>query len=188
MLPFLTDSPGNVGCEIAYRSAIPGNANRSAARVKLSELKDVQMRVFVVHMTSDLGALLFSEAQNMGMMSSEYAWIIIEGLSIVLDVMNESSMASMESVLGTRSYILNSRQLHNFDSRWKQRFISDNPTKGKSTKLNIYGYYAYDAVWMIGQAIKRFGNSKFSFSQSPINTNESFNSKLSNLLVFKQGE
>eukprot|EP00253_Pinus_taeda_P007122 PITA_07122 len=218
MLPFLTDSLRNVGCEIAYRSVIPAKANRSATRAKLSQLKDMQItRVFVVHMTFELGTLFFSEARNMGMMNnSEYAWIITEGLSAVLDVMNESTIASMEGVLGTRSYIPNSTQLLDFDRRWKQRFIAENPPEGEPAKLNIYGYYAYDAVWMIAKALKRFGqhhlldscqlpiaselvarklpcaercwNYIFSTSQSPIKPNESFNSQLSNLPVFKQGE
>eukprot|EP00253_Pinus_taeda_P018895 PITA_18895 len=190
MLPFLTDPLRNVGCEIAYRSAIPAKANISATRAKLSELKDMQItRVFVVHMTLELGTHFFSEAWNMGMMNnSEYAWIITEGLSAVLDVMNKSTIASMEGVLGTRSYIPNSTQLLDFGRRWKQRFIAENPPEGEPAKLNIYGYYAYDAVWMIAKALKRFGNDEFTFSQSPINPNESFNSQLSNLPVFKQGE
>eukprot|EP00253_Pinus_taeda_P013220 PITA_13220 len=186
MLPFLTDSLSNVGCEIAYRSAIPANANGSATRAKLSELKDMQItRVFVIHMTSELGTLFFSEARKMGMMNnSENAWIITEGLSAFLDVMNESSIASMEGVLGSRIYIPNSTRLLDFDRRWKQQFIAENPPDGRPAKLNIYDYYAYDAVRMIAQALQRFGNDEFIFSQSPINPN----TQLTNLPVFKQGE
>jgi ionotropic glutamate receptor len=65
-----------MGCEIAYRLVIPANEDRNTMREKIFELKDMQTRVFIVHMTFMLGTLLFSEAQNMKMMSNEYAWII----------------------------------------------------------------------------------------------------------------
>jgi ionotropic glutamate receptor len=87
------------------------NADINATREELSMQKDIHTIVFIVYMTFVMGTLIFSEAQNMEMMSNEYAWIITEGFSAILNVLKESRITSMQGILGTISYIPNSIRL-----------------------------------------------------------------------------
>jgi ionotropic glutamate receptor len=73
-------------------------------------------------------------------MNNEYVWIITKGFSIVLDVLKESSIASMQGILGIKSYIPNSIKLFDFGCRRKPRFIVENPHEVNQAKLNTYSY------------------------------------------------
>uniref|UniRef100_A0A0D6QSG0 Glutamate receptor n=1 Tax=Araucaria cunninghamii TaxID=56994 RepID=A0A0D6QSG0_ARACU len=181
-LSSLSESLQAVGSEIAYKSAIPTDANRVFITGELYKLMTMQPRVFVVHMTPELGKGLFSVACEIGMMADEYVWIITDGISTALDAFDASALRSMRGVLGTRSYIPRSAELDNFDSRWKQRLGTQNP--GKPGKLSIYTYYAYDAVSMIGSALQKWDNRVFSFSKSPSNGT----TELKDVKIFRQGD
>lgn len=98
---FLSEYFNNIGCKIVNRFIIPMNTPRNEVIDKLQALKDEETKVFIIHMTSHLGTIHFSEANNMGMMTMYYAWIITQGFITILDVLNESSIMSMQGVLET---------------------------------------------------------------------------------------
>uniref|UniRef100_A0A0D6QSD2 Glutamate receptor n=1 Tax=Araucaria cunninghamii TaxID=56994 RepID=A0A0D6QSD2_ARACU len=178
----LCESLRDVGSEIANKSAIPTNANRVFIRGELYKLMTMQTRVFVVHMTFALCELLFSEASDIGMMTDEYVWIITDGFNTVLNTLNASTLDSMSGVLGTRSHIPGSPELDNFASRWKERFRAQNPDE--PAELNMYAYYAYDAVSMIARALQKLDNRNFSFSRLPL----SGTTELTDVKIFREGE
>eukprot|EP01018_Ginkgo_biloba_P015160 Gb_19409 [translate_table: standard] len=74
VLSSLSECLRDVGSEIEYRSGIPPLAEASVVREQLLKLMSMRSRVFVVHMTSDVGATLFWEAQKIGMMSGDYVY------------------------------------------------------------------------------------------------------------------
>eukprot|EP01018_Ginkgo_biloba_P015159 Gb_26917 [translate_table: standard] len=191
VLSSLSECLRDVGSEIEYRSAIPPLAEASVVREQLRKLMSMQSRVFVVHMTSDVGATLFWEAQKIGMMSGEYVWIITEGFTSLLDVLNASTIASMHGVLGTRSYIPKSPKFREFRGKWRQRFRAQNPQELTKAELNIYGCYAYDAVWMIAHALHHFfskNNTTLNFLQQPTGIREYSNDLSQDLNFFQQGD
>ncbi|XP_040967175.1 glutamate receptor 2.6-like [Gossypium hirsutum] len=109
---------------------------------------DIRTRVIVVHMSSSLGSKIFLLAKETTMISDGYAWIITDGLSTLLDPMGAKVIGSMQGVLGIRPHIPQSKRLENFKKRWKSEIHSS------STKLNIFGYWAYNTVWALAKAVE----------------------------------
>ncbi|KAH9654078.1 glutamate receptor [Citrus sinensis] len=67
------------------------------------KLMTMQTRVFVVYMNTALVSRLFALADQNGMMSKGYAWIITAGLSNSLNVLDSDVVDSMDGVLGVRA-------------------------------------------------------------------------------------
>jgi len=155
----LCDALRDVDSEIEHRSPIPLTASREEIREELYKLNNMQSRVFVAHMNPALGLDLFAEAHAIGMIEAGYVWITTDGLTSLLDVLlNSSTMASMQGLIGIKSHVPTSDRLSNFTQRWKREFRMENPEEEKA-ELNIYGLLAYDAVQMVAQAIGRLGSN-----------------------------
>ncbi|KAK6241705.1 hypothetical protein SCA6_007094 [Theobroma cacao] len=114
----------------------------------LNKLMAKQTKVILVHMTSSLGSDLFLLVKEAGMNSEGYAWIITDGLSSLLDPMGARVLGSMKGVLGIRPYVLHSKSLEKFKRKWKSGIHFS------STKLNIFGFWAYDTVWALAMAVE----------------------------------
>ncbi|KAH9313521.1 hypothetical protein KI387_022148, partial [Taxus chinensis] len=173
----LSEALLEVGSQIANRCPLPTRATRDYIRAELYKLMTMPPRVFVVHMTLELGESLFSVANDIGMMEEDYVWIITDGISTVLDALNPSIIDSMKGALATRTYIPSSSH---FANRWRDKFTAEFPHEGiKPAKMNIYAFYAYDAVSIIARAVHKLNSTgtRFSFSPSP----------LSQVKVFQQG-
>ncbi|KAL0330149.1 UNVERIFIED_CONTAM: Glutamate receptor 2.6 [Sesamum radiatum] len=78
MIPYLTDALENINVRVPYRSVIPLLASDEQIVAELYKLMTMQTRVFVVHMLVPLGFRLFAKAQQLGMMTKGYAWIITD--------------------------------------------------------------------------------------------------------------
>ncbi|KAH9317412.1 hypothetical protein KI387_019181, partial [Taxus chinensis] len=155
----LSDALRAFGSEIEYRSAIFPNADKQTIRKNLHKLKIMDTRVFVARVPSDLGVNLFREAHEMGMMEAGYVWITTYEFTNVWDyVLNTSTMASMQGILGVKTHIPNFDQLKDFTDRWKCQFAVDNPDT-VTAELNLHGLLAYDAVVMIARAIGNLGTN-----------------------------
>jgi ionotropic glutamate receptor len=133
-------------------------------------------------MQSDLASKVLMEANRFRMMNSGYVWITTDEFTSLWDVLlNSSSMAYMQGLLGVKTYIQNSNKLRDFLPRWKHQFRLEYPCEEK-VELNFYGSFAYDVVWMIARAIGNLGNTSFNFmkftNSSPISTQ---------LSVFREG-
>ncbi|GLT97556.1 hypothetical protein SLE2022_151140 [Rubroshorea leprosula] len=149
---------------------------------KLTQLMVRQTRVFVVHMTASLGSRLFLLAKEAGMISEGYAWIITDGISSMLDSMEENIIDSMVGVLGIRPYVPSSRRLNNFKLRWKSKASQSK----NEVKLNLLGLWAYDTVWALAMAAE--GNGLGEVSSNALKQNSSRNAAhLSGLRVSDTG-
>ncbi|KAH9319674.1 hypothetical protein KI387_021443, partial [Taxus chinensis] len=136
-------------------------------------------------MTSEPGISLFSVAKDIGMMGEEYVWIITDGFSSVLDVLNSSTIDSMKGTLGTRTFIPISAD---FVNRWRNKFnMAEFPVKEEDNpaKINIYAFYAYDAVFIIARAVYKLHSEgiRFSFSPSPLRGRK----EVMGFKIFRQG-
>ncbi|XP_054797682.1 glutamate receptor 2.7-like [Prosopis cineraria] len=164
-LPFLTDALQQRYVRIPYLSVISPTATGEDIRGELYRLMTLQTRVFVVHVSSDLGSTLFTMAQQIGMMTEGYVWISTDGLANELSSWNSSVIESMQGVLAVRTYIPKSKALDDFKVRWKRKFVRDNPAM-VDTHLNVFGIWAYDATTALAMAVEKVGITKHVFRKS----------------------
>ncbi|KAB1204194.1 Glutamate receptor 2.7 [Morella rubra] len=158
LIPYLVDAFQEIDTRVPYRSVISPSSSNSEIT---NELKNLQanhttIRIFVVHMTAALGSKLFMLAKNVGMMREGYAWVVTEGLSALVDPMGSKVMDSMQGVVGIRPYIPMSRDLEDFERRLA-RGLTSSKANSKSTRLNVFGLWAYDTVCALAIAVEKAG-------------------------------
>ena len=163
LIPYLMDALQEIDTRVPYRSVIPPSSNNTEISEELNKLKANHTRIFLVHMTASLGSKLFVLAKNAEMMSEGYAWIITQGLSSLLDPMGTKVMDSMQGVLGIRPYLFPSKQLKDFERKWKRNLTSIKTKTKSTTSLNLFGLWAYDTVWALAMAVEKIGILHSSF-------------------------
>lgn len=143
--------------KISGMSAV--SANDSQILEELKKLKAMPTRVFLVHMNSLLVSRLFVHAKSMGMMSKGYGWLMTDESSNLLKSMDDEAIDAMEGVLGIRPYVPKSKDLTILKRRQEKELQCSMP----KAVLNIFGLWAYDAVWALAMAVERIGpiNSTF---------------------------
>ncbi|GMP25232.1 hypothetical protein CsSME_00002195 [Camellia sinensis var. sinensis] len=90
LIPFLTDAFQENEIRVLYKSIIHPMASDEEIVAELYKLMTMQTRVFVVHMTCSLSARLFTKANEIGMMSEGYVWIITDGITNSLNFFDPS--------------------------------------------------------------------------------------------------
>ncbi|XP_048133138.1 glutamate receptor 2.1-like [Rhodamnia argentea] len=171
IIPSLIDALEEVDTRVPYGSLIHPSATDDQILLELYKLMTMQMRVFIVHMLPTLGSQLFAKAKEVGMMTEGYVWILTTGITDLLSSMDSSVVASsMQGVLGIGTYIPDTPYLDNFMVRWKMKFQQDNPSILNPT-LNIFGYWAYDAVRALAMVVEEMGAANFTFRMLKASTN-----------------
>ncbi|GLT97553.1 hypothetical protein SLE2022_151110 [Rubroshorea leprosula] len=153
LVPYLAYEFQQFNIQVTSKCAISLDSSDFEILKNLNQLMMRETRVFVVHMTPSLGSRLFLLAKEAGMISEGYAWIITDGISNMLDSVEENVINSMEGVLGIRPYVPPSRRLKNFKLRWKSMASQSK----NATKLNLLGLLAYDTVWALAMAAEGIG-------------------------------
>lgn len=184
----LGDALATVGAKITNKAAMTAGFGRSEMGDILSNLASMDTRVFVVHMYSDAGLKLISEAKGIGMLSSGYVWIATDWLSSVLDsgLLEADSMKSLQGLISLRPHNPNSGQQHMLRQRWKNLQTADIV----NVSLNAFALYAYDSILMIAHSINGYlnqgGNISF-VEQSTLPSWSGSKSELAALKVFEGG-
>ncbi|XVE53490.1 hypothetical protein DITRI_Ditri03aG0007300 [Diplodiscus trichospermus] len=75
----------------------------------------------------------------------------------------------MQGVLGVRTYIPRTNELENFKVRWKRKFQQDNPTI-INVELNMFGLWAYDAIFALAMAIESVRSGNFSIKRTNVSS------------------
>ncbi|CAI0376359.1 unnamed protein product [Linum tenue] len=151
IIPSLVDSLQAVDARVPYRSAISPSATDDQIGEELYKLMTMQTRVFIVHVSPDLGPRLFVKAKEVGMMSAGYVWIITDGLTVFLPSFHPSVLRSMQGVLGVKPHVPQTQAVLNFTTRWRRKFQRDHP----------YGLRAYDATWALAMAVEKAGAATY---------------------------
>ena len=65
-------------------------------------------------------------------------------------------MIQMEGVIGVRPYVPMSKNLKDFETRWKRRPSLPNigRTKHTTSRINLFGLWAYDTVRALAKALE----------------------------------
>ncbi|CAA7058929.1 unnamed protein product [Microthlaspi erraticum] len=121
---------------------------------RLRKLKDLGATVFVVHLSEVIATRLFPCAERLGMMSEGFAWILTaKSMSSFHEKSGDFAKEAMEGVVGFKSYIPMSKELHNFTSRWRRSMpVEEEETVGEITRLSISSVWAHDVAWALARA------------------------------------
>jgi len=175
--------------KLSYKAAISPllGLNRSEIMDVLINVAMLESRMIVLHVTPDIGRLVFSVANYLGMMGNGYVWICTDWLSLIVDShspLPSHVMDEMQGVLALRQHTPDTNAKRAFVSRWKN-------ITGGSLGLNAYGLYAYDTVWLIAQALDAFlsqgGNISFSTDSKVLSLKDS-NLHLEAMRIFDGGQ
>ncbi|GAV88764.1 Lig_chan domain-containing protein/SBP_bac_3 domain-containing protein/ANF_receptor domain-containing protein [Cephalotus follicularis] len=150
----LGDKLADRRCKISYKAALPPDptATRDDIKDELIKVQMMESRVIVLHTFPHSGLMVFNVAKSLGMMKSGYVWIATTWMSSVLDSYSPLPLKiahSIQGVLTLRPHTADSKRKRDFVARWHQ-------LSNGSIGLNAYGLYAYDTVWMIAHALKKF--------------------------------
>lgn len=144
LIRYLYDAFVGIGTCVTYRSVIHPDSEEPEILKELVKLNQSLTRIFVVHMTTNIGSKFFTAVNKMGMMKEGYGWIVTEGLSGKLDPLASKVMESMEGVLGVRPLMVNTKRHEIFRKRWKD----------KSFQPTLFGLWAYDTIWALAMAVE----------------------------------
>ncbi|KAL3843630.1 hypothetical protein ACJIZ3_001033 [Penstemon smallii] len=140
-------------CKIFYKAVLSPEAlaTRDEIKNELVKVSLMESRVIVVHAYAIIGLQIFDLAHKLRMMEPGYVWIATSWLSTVLDSTSVSKEVSkdIQGVLTFRPHTPDSERKRAFVARW-------NELSNGSIRLNPYGLYAYDTVFILANAIKLF--------------------------------
>ena len=187
----LGDALQVVGTTIMYKANLDPAVTMDGITSILTDLTLLESRVYIVHVSPDVGRMLFAVAEQLQMMTTGYVWIVTEAMSYVMDdLTNDSSFsASLQGVIGTRSHIPSTPQLQTYITGWEKLHKNDK-SLGATQMNNVYALYAYDAVWLVAHALQNFlaagGNTTF-VAPLVYPADAGGNSELAKLNVFADG-
>ncbi|XP_031120808.1 glutamate receptor 2.9-like [Ipomoea triloba] len=144
----------DIGIKITYMLSFLPSIDDSTLERELKKLMAIQTRIILVHVGTSLGCRIFPLAKKIGAMRKGYAWVITDMLSNELNSMDSEVIESMEGVIGIKPYVPKSKSLEAFERRWIRHTIST-LLDDKTTKLNVYGVLAYDAIWALAMAAEK---------------------------------
>ncbi|KAM7480993.1 hypothetical protein LguiB_005576 [Lonicera macranthoides] len=158
IIPSLTTALNKIRTQIPYQSAIHPSVIYQEIVAELYKLMTMQTRVFILHMTHYLASRVLNKAQEVGMMSEGYVWILSDGITNPLNLMGTSLVGSLKGVIGVKPYVPRSRMLDNFTLRWEGK-------SSKDVNVNLYGLWAYDATIALAMAIEKVGYTNNNFKK-----------------------
>ncbi|KAM7480975.1 hypothetical protein LguiB_005558 [Lonicera macranthoides] len=156
IIPSLIDALNEIGTHIPYRRVINPSVIDQEIIAELYKLMTMQTRVFVLHMTKSLGSRVLNKAQEVGMMSEGYVWIVSNGITNAFSLVGTSLVGSFKGVIGVKPYVPRSKMIEDFILRWIGKYSKD-------VNINVYGLWAYDATTSLAMAVEKIGyiNSHF---------------------------
>ncbi|PKA48221.1 Glutamate receptor 3.2 [Apostasia shenzhenica] len=142
--------------KIFFKAALGPEANVTNISDLLIKVALMECRVIILHANPDIGRIVLSAAYRLDMTINGYAWIATDWLPSLLDSygpLDSETMDTMQGVLSLRQHTPNTQRKRDLVLRWRELIGGDN---GGDFRLNSYGLYAYDSVWMIAHALDAF--------------------------------
>jgi ionotropic glutamate receptor len=147
----------DVDSEIEYRLVLPPSSPQELVLGELLKLrKATKSRVFIVLQSSlSMVAHLFREADKVGLIERDSAWIMTDSVTSLLDSVDDSVISSMQGALGIKTYYFNATDSYkDFYAQFSKKIKPQYPKPG------IHALRAYDSIRAISQAIEiRTSNS-----------------------------
>ncbi|VVA36018.1 PREDICTED: glutamate receptor, partial [Prunus dulcis] len=165
IIPAVVNSFQETNVRIAHTSSIAASSTNEQIIEELHKLMELKTKVFLVHISHLLVPRLFVNAKKLGMMSEGYVWIMTSSSMNFLHSIDSNVIESMEGVLGLKSHIPASTGLQNLTSRLRRKFYMEYPNM-EVTELSPYGIWAYDATWVLAEAVERTRSKNYTKSFS----------------------
>jgi ionotropic glutamate receptor len=183
----IADSVYACGWKEVVAVYIDDNYGRNGISTLGDALASVGTKITIVHMHSDAGLKLISEAKDIGMLSTSYVWIATDWLFSVLDsgLLEADDMNSLQGLICLRPHTPNSGQQCVLRQRWKNL----RTTLLVNVSLDAFGLYAYDSILMIAHSLNAYLNQggKISFAeQCTLSSARGSKSELTTLKVFER--
>ncbi|XP_039137048.1 glutamate receptor 3.1-like isoform X1 [Dioscorea cayenensis subsp. rotundata] len=179
-------------CMITFKAALPPNPTRNNITDLLIKVGLQESRVIVLHANPTDGITIFSVANYLQMTDSGYVWIATDWLVALLDSrgpLDQQTMDSIQGVVSLRMHTADSARKAAFTSRWSKLVRK---YSGPNVRLNSYGFYAYDSVWILARALDEFFNDggliSFSNDSNLSGEDDAANLNLQALSVFDGGK
>ncbi|CAA0814088.1 Glutamate receptor 3.2 [Striga hermonthica] len=159
----LSDELAGRRCKISHKAVLSPETLASSSEImaELVKVSMVESRVIVVHAYAVVGLRVLGLAHELRMMSRGYVWIATAWLSTVIEsdpTFGQKDAGFMQGVIALRPHTPDSKRKRSFVSKWGK-------LSNGSIGLTAYGFYAYDTVWTIANAVKLFlehgGNISF---------------------------
>ncbi|XP_061998781.1 glutamate receptor 1.4-like [Rosa rugosa] len=155
IIPSLISSFQEKNVYISYKSSISASSTNQQIIEELHKLMTLKTRIIVVHISHVLMPRLFLNVKKLGMMREGYAWIMTSTSMNFLQSMDLSVIESMQGVLGFKSHIPASTNLHKLTSRIRRKIYIEEPDMELGRELSADGIWAYDATWALSEAVER---------------------------------
>ncbi|KAK4419736.1 Glutamate receptor 1.2 [Sesamum alatum] len=169
--------------DIAYQSALSLRNTDDEIINELHKLKMMKYSIILVHLSPSLASQVFANAKMLGMMGKGYAWLVTSKTMNFLDSLDSLDYEAMLGIVGFKSHFSVSSKSNDLALRWRREFqqIESNL---EIRDLNVVGLRAYDAAWVLAEAIERAG-IHFSPNRFEISGSEQLN--FSRLRVSENG-
>ncbi|KAE8010755.1 hypothetical protein FH972_007092 [Carpinus fangiana] len=157
----LGDKLAEKRCKISYKAPMSPKVDRNDISDILFKVAMMESRVIILHIYSAWGLDVVDVAHKNGMMGNGYVWIATDWLSTVLDTepsLPPAAMDNIQGILTLRMHTPNSVSKRKFLSKWSN--LTATKANGSLFRLNAYGLYAYDTVWLLARALDTFLNQK----------------------------
>jgi len=156
----LVDKLAEKRCKISYKVPFkPDNITLEETNSALIKVASMESKVIIIHLYTSCGLEVLHAAQTLGMMGSGYVWIATDWLSTALDsdpsLSTSPTMNDIQGVITLRMHTPESDMKRKFISRWDKLSRKENSNEDPFG-LNIFGFYAYDTVWVLASALDSF--------------------------------
>ncbi|KAF7825481.1 glutamate receptor 2.8-like [Senna tora] len=168
LIPYLAAALGEINIQVPYKTSIDPHSQEAEISKEVKKLKGMQTKVFLVHMSADVGSNFFRLVNSAGMMREGYAWMVTQEMSAKMNPMGPKVMGYMQGVLGVRPMVKKTKGLEDLNRRWKAMANAYN----KSSVLSLFGIWAYDTVQALALAVDKVGIANSTFQKSNM-TNKS---------------
>ncbi|CAA7407338.1 unnamed protein product [Spirodela intermedia] len=183
VIPYLIDALQANSIRVPHRTVIPPSATDDQIKEELLNLKMIQTRVFIVHMSLPVGTRVFSKAKAIGMTTKGFAWIVTDGIANLVDSVDHEVISAMQGFVGVKPYVPRTAELEAFIRRWKRKYRNENP-EAERIDPSIFSLWAYDSVRALALAVEKVEVKRFSFEKPRIFGNST---DLDALIVSKMG-
>lgn len=133
---------------IKFKAGFSASSNEEYIMEQLRKFKDSKVTIFVAHVSERIANRLFPCARRLGMMEEGHAWILTARSMNSYQHTNYLAKVAMEGVIGFKSYVPLTEELHNFTLRWRRSLLLEEEV----TRMSICSIWAHDIAWSLARA------------------------------------
>ncbi|KAF5812300.1 putative periplasmic binding protein-like I [Helianthus annuus] len=157
--------------KISYKLALPVNYSVNDVVNVLNGSIPLGPRVYIVHVNPDPALKFFQVVNKLNMTTSDYIWLTTDWLCTTLSSFTPKNRSLLRIIEGVVGLCQHTPQV-SMDKNFGSNFYGS----------NVYGPYAYDAVWAVAHTIDTFLNQENSLTFTTVG------SQFGKLKIFDGGE